>query len=491
MHFVLRYRPYRPPVREQPALRFRLLFSGFLAGFALLGHALPVAATDQPARVIDLQWNVAGDVTSITMRLSAPVRYRTAASARSIAVDLWTANIDAERDMPVGQGVASSITVRRITPEVVRLAVSLRQPSRFKVYATDDRMTVKVFPEWQSVVPLPLSVAYRTLIVPTGGGRARAHVVTIDPRAPGLVIRPALGGAVISSKGTTSTAAARLDAVAAINGSFYSGYSGLGLPVGLIVIDGRVLSAPLPRRPVFAVDDKGRPWIGPTNFTGRLVTENGAEVPISAINRPPRWGGVALYTPEYGPFTAPHAHVVIVREDRVVGFSSGRPAIPPDGYALATAASQRFLLDGLARGQPVRLQLALTPPGIQHALQGGPRLVQGGQVSIPYHWEGFGGGFYRVRTARSAVGITAGGKVLFVTVDQRIPRRSSGINLPELAALMLGLGARDAMNLDGGGSATLVVGGRVVNALPWGGERTISSMLVALRRPVDQKPLTR
>lgn len=489
MHLVPRYRLYRPPVQEHPAPRYHLLFLGFFAGLALLGHALPVAAADQPARVRDLQWNVSGDVTSITMRLSAPVRYRTAASARSIAVDLWTANIDAERDMPLGRGVASSITVRRMTPEVVRLAVSLRQPSRFKVYATDDRMTVKVFPEWQSAVPLPLSVAYRTLIVPTGGGRARAHVVTIDSRAPGLVIRPALGGAVISSKGTTSTAAARLNAVAAINGSFYSGYAGLGqLPVGLIVIDGRVLSAPLARRAVFAVDDKGRPWIGTANFTGRLVTENGAEVPISTINRPPRWGGIALYTPEYGPYTAPQAYIVIVREDRVVGFSSGRPAIPPDGYALATAASQRFLLDGLARGQPVRLQLALTPPGIQHALQGGPRLVQGGQVSIPYHWEGFGGGFYRVRTARSAVGITAGGKVLFVTVDQRTRRRSSGINLPELAALMRGLGARDAMNLDGGGSATLVVGGRVVNALPRGGERTISSMLVALRRPVDKNP---
>ncbi len=493
MHRTPRHRSF---VLGPLAPRYRLLILGLLAILGLWGHAptvvgadQPARAADQPARVLDLKWDVAGEVTSISMRLSAPVRYRTAESARSIAVDLWTANIDADREVPVDRGVASAFAVRRMTPGVVRLAISLRQPSHFKVYVTEDRMTVKVFPEWQSAVPLPQSVGYRTMSVPTGPrrGRARVHVVTIDPRAPGLVIRPEFGGGVISATGTTSTAAARLEAVAAINGSFYSGYSGLGLPLGLIVIDGRVLSAPLPRRPIFAVDDKGRPWIGSAQFTGRLVTEGGAEVPISAINRPPRWGGVALYTPEYGPFTAPQAYIVIVREDRVVGFSSGRPAIPSDGYALATAASQRFLLDGLTRGQPVRLQLALTPPGIHHAIQGGPHLVRNGQTFIPYGWEGFGDGFYHVRTARSAIGITAGGKVLFVTVDRR-SRGSSGMNLPELAALMQGLGARDAMNLDGGGSATLVVGGRVVNALPRGGERTVSSMLVTLRRPVDKVP---
>jgi exopolysaccharide biosynthesis protein len=76
---------------------------------------------------------------------------------------------------------------------------------------------------------------------------------------------------------------------------------------------------------------------------------------------------------------------------------------------------------------------------------------------------------------------------MFVTVDRR-SRRSSGMNLPELAAMMHRLGVRDAMNLDGGGSATLVVGGRVVSALPRGGERTVSSVLVALRRPIDKTP---
>ncbi|MBI3998896.1 MAG: phosphodiester glycosidase family protein [Armatimonadetes bacterium] len=465
--------------------RHRLIVPVLFVGLGLLGTPfLPALATGHAARVLDLSWRLEGQTAIITTRLSAPVRYRTAASAYGVAVDFWTAESQSERVVPLGAGVASLVSVRQLTPHIVRLSVTLRQPARFKVFAREDRVTVTVFPEWQGTVPLPPSVAYQTLRAPTRAGRAQVHVVTLDPRAPALTIRPALGGAVISAAETTSVAAARLEAVAAINGNFYSGYSGLSLPLGLIVIEGRILSAPLPRRTVFAVDANGRPWIGPVEFSGRLVTDAGVEVPISAVNRPPRSGGIALYTPEYGPLTPSQALVAVIRGDQVVGFSSGRVAIPSDGYALATAASQQHLLGGLRRGQPVKLHMGLSPAGIHHAIQGGPGLVRDGQIHIPYMWEGFGGGFTRIRTARSAIGITSAGKVLFVTVD-RPGRGSTGINLPELAALMLRLGSRDAMNLDGGGSATLVVGGRVVSALPRGGERTVSSMLVALHRPVE------
>lgn len=466
----------------------RLFVVALLTALILLGYAPPGAGAENGTQVVDMEWTVAGDVASVTMRLTGPVRYRTASSSKSIAVDLWTAHLPSERAVPVGRGVASGLSLRQVTPGMVRLQVSLRERSRFKVYSLPEKLTVKVFPEWQSTVPIPQSISYRMLPVPTGAGRARAHVVTIDPRSE-VLIRPALSGDVISSVERTSTAAVRLEAIAAINGSFYSGYSGLGLPIGLIVIDGRVLSAPFPRRTVFGVDAAGRPWIGPVEFAGRLVKEGGAEIPISAINRPPRWGGVAVYTPEYGPFTAPQAYVVIVREGRVTGFTSGRAPIPSDGYALAVAASQRFMLEGLTREQPLTLDLAVRPATIHHALQGGPRLVRNGRVHVPYHWEGFGPGFYRTRTARSAIGITASGKVLFVTVDRRDRRRrSSGINLAELARLMRALGARDAVNLDGGGSATLVVGGRIVSAVSRGGERHVSATLVAVRRPADKAP---
>jgi len=58
------------------------------------------------------------------------------------------------------------------------------------------------------------------------------------------------------------------------------------------------------------------------------------------------------------------------------------------------------------------------------------------------------------------------------------------MNLFELARLMRDLGAVQAMNLDGGGSSTLVVGGRVVNRAE-GAQRGVASMLLVVRKPTE------
>jgi exopolysaccharide biosynthesis protein len=444
----------------------------------------PALASEPRAGLLDLQWSHQAEATFLTAKVSAPVRYRTAVSGNAIAVDLWTVVGDVDRTIALERGVASQVTVRRMTPEVIRLGITLREPSRFKVFQGDGVLTVSVFPERLSAVPLPQSVAYRALQAPTRTGRARVHVVTIDPQGQALTVRPALGGAAVAATEPTSAAATRLEAVAAINGNFYTVG---GLPIGLIVIDGQVLSTPFPRRAVFSVDPLGRPRIGQVEFAGRVVSDTGTVIPISAVNRPPRAGGVAVYTPEFGPLTRPQALVATVRDDRVEGFSTGRPVIPQNGYVLAAAAAEQHLLSGLVRGQGLRVQATLSPGQVHHAIQGGPQLVRDGRVFVPYAWEGFSAAFARLRTARSAIGITGTGKVLFVTVDGH-SRQNSGMTLDELAALMGDLGAVDAMNLDGGGSSTLVVGGRVVSALPRGGERMVSSMLVALRRTAQTAP---
>jgi exopolysaccharide biosynthesis protein len=62
---------------------------------------------------------------------------------------------------------------------------------------------------------------------------------------------------------------------------------------------------------------------------------------------------------------------------------------------------------------------------------------------------------------RTAIGYSNNGRYLYlVVVDGRQPFYSEGITLSELADLMISLGARYAMNLDGGGSSTMVVADR-------------------------------
>ena len=66
-----------------------------------------------------------------------------------------------------------------------------------------------------------------------------------------------------------------------------------------------------------------------------------------------------------------------------------------------------------------------------------------------------------MRHPRTAVGIATGGRrLLLVAVDGRQAPYSDGMTLRELATLMLALGAREALNLDGGGSTALVVAER-------------------------------
>jgi len=85
------------------------------------------------------------------------------------------------------------------------------------------------------------------------------------------------------------------------------------------------------------------------------------------------------------------------------------------------------------------------------------------------------------RHPRTMVGITGSGHLLFVVVDGRQPGYAEGMSLFELRALAHSLGCTDALNLDGGGSTTMVVGGEsgsaVVNKPSGKIERPVPSIL--------------
>lgn len=91
--------------------------------------------------------------------------------------------------------------------------------------------------------------------------------------------------------------------------------------------------------------------------------------------------------------------------------------------------------------------------------------------------------FATVRHPRTAIGFdSANGRLWLVVVDGRQAPRSVGMSLPELADLMLGLGADEALNLDGGGSTAMSLRGRIVNRPSDAtGERTVANSLWLVR----------
>jgi hypothetical protein len=76
---------------------------------------------------------------------------------------------------------------------------------------------------------------------------------------------------------------------------------------------------------------------------------------------------------------------------------------------------------------------------------------------------------------RSAVGISADGQTLYLVVVDGRSSSSEGMTFNQMGALLLDLGAHDAMMFDGGGSSTLWVEGSVVNTPSEGSQRTVSN----------------
>ncbi len=115
---------------------------------------------------------------------------------------------------------------------------------------------------------------------------------------------------------------------------------------------------------------------------------------------------------------------------------------------------------------------------VRDAIGAGPALVVDGHPHVTSDEEAFFAESFNQANPRTAAGITADGALILLVVDGRQPE-SRGVTLDELSILMRDLGAVDAINLDGGGSSTLVVNGTLLNR-PAGGifEREVMSAIV-------------
>jgi hypothetical protein len=115
-----------------------------------------------------------------------------------------------------------------------------------------------------------------------------------------------------------------------------------------------------------------------------------------------------------------------------------------------------------------RADLPAEPDG--DLLQAGPMLLAAGRSLIlpGQDLEGFSAGSGQFdsditagRYPRAALGLA--GNELIAAVCEGRADDEAGLTMAELAEAMRGLGAGEAINLDGGGSASLVVGGRLLN----------------------------
>lgn len=281
--------------------------------------------------------------------------------------------------------------------------------------------------------------------------------------------------------------------VGAVNADFFL-YVPPGVPTGAAIHRGRVTAGPGPR-PLFAVMHDGQPWIGVLNSSG-TVTAGNDRFSIASWNRKSD-SALAWFDASWGAVTDTVSGALRVvlgggdaRAILAVDSSGGAVAIPSAGGVLVLGASAPTALrQALLRATTGTMQVRVTvsPFTPREAVGGFPVLVRDSTELAGLESAG-GSNFGPVRHPRTIVGLAHGGRrVLLVTVDGRQPGYSAGMTLRESAALMLALGAVEALNLDGGGSTTMVVQdrfGRVTVAnrpSDAEGERQVANILGVVR----------
>ena len=332
------------------------------------------------------------------------------------------------------------------------------------------------------------------------------HLVRLDPAKVELTADLALGDR--QGRGPVLDAARRRHAIAAVNAGFFA--LGNGDPTGVLRIDGLLVSDVSRPRAAVAIghDRRGRPTL-----TADLATV-AADIVISGAARPVRLagidttrtlGGLVLFTPRYGADTgtaptgvewvigrAPRGgrHQYVVRERRE---RAGRSAIPRDGAVLSYGGdAPPPPLDWLTPGREVRLREQWVPGSGRAAnrwreaddvVGGAGLLMRAGRPVTTWAAERVSDSFLG-RHPRTMVGADRAGALWLVVVDGRQPESSLGMTLVELQRLAQRLDLVEAVNLDGGGSTTLVAGDRVINRPSDStGPRSVSDVLLVLPRP--------
>jgi len=147
------------------------------------------------------------------------------------------------------------------------------------------------------------------------------------------------------------------------------------------------------------------------------------------------------------------------------------------------------MIDSIAVGQgdTIRIYVGFLPaiPGLRSLVGGIPWLVRDGRRFVPSKetLEGAGMQFATRRHPRTGVGFSRDSTIAyFLTVDGR-QATSDGMTLEEFADLMMAQGVYQGLNLDGGGSTTMVVDGVVVNSpSDASGERPVANCLLLMER---------
>jgi len=307
-------------------------------------------------------------------------------------------------------------------------------------------------------------------------GALTINLLDVDMVNSDVKVRPMLAGNDFHQLKDVTDHARESRAVAAVNANYFKSN---GTPLGTLIIDGEWVAGPLFDRVSMGFTRDGYVRIDRVNLFGILKSSN-PDVPtawINNINQPRRTGSrFVAYTRRWGSHVQlPYDGVLVAidAQGNVVDSAPRNMGIPWGGYVLSD--SKNGAISKLKRGDTVSISWNTRPSAwadVVNAVSGGPTLVKNGKVQLDLQQQHFTKRWTGSQIhARTAAGVTADNHLLLVTIE-------GPHTMWDLAKFLRDMGAVEALNLDGGGSTTMVVDGKAVTRGAKNSQRRVASSIV-------------
>ena len=288
----------------------------------------------------------------------------------------------------------------------------------------------------------------------------RINAIRVDPLNASLQLRPLARPGAMEGLSSLVQLANQQQAWVAINGGYFNRVK--RLPLGALKQDGRWLSGPILNRGVAAWDERTMPRFGRLQLSEWVMGPGALRLPVAVVNSGYVQRGISRYTADWGPnyraLSGSETGLLIqgglVRQQFGPSeLDAGVPLRGDDLLLVGRGGSE------LPWGLGDRLQIESRPSSnlglATHVIGGGPLLLQAGRIVLNGAAENFSSAFLNQGAPRTV--LARDDRQIWLITLEGI--QDSGPSLGETAALLQQLGLQDALNLDGGSSTGLVLGG--------------------------------
>lgn len=350
----------------------------------------------------------------------------------------------------------------------------------------------------QTVAP---GTIYRAINADTSAGPQKIHAIEFNPKSETVMLRAGKSRGNVYGVQTVLGITNEMEkefpgqVVAGINGDYFD--LGVGVPFGVFLDEGKILSTPPQYSSSFGIKNDGTPFVlTHGTILNKILVIGDKKFEMSGLNnRIKDADSLMMYTEDYGASTRVkqdslevvcsvlsgeprHGETMELRVESI-NQGVGNTEILPGKIVLSATGARMNDIAYLQEGYEISAFFKFNEfwQDVKFAVGGNYTILQDGEVQDVSD---------NARNPRTVVGHKADGTVVFYTVDGRQSGYSAGATLKQAATIMRDMGCVAALNLDGGGSTTFVLRPagsmtrKVVNSPSEGSQRQVANALVLI-----------